>query len=100
MNIVSKVKESKHFPLSEEILDIRYGLGLTQKEFVKLLGIDYMYYIRLESCDLRIPVEEYKVALDNIKKYLRAEQFRKAEEISQSLYESYLEHDSNYEEEG
>lgn len=96
-NTVSKIKESEHFPLSEEILDIRYELGLSQKEMSNIAGTEYKRYIGLESCDLRIPIEEYEEALDNIKLYLDCEQFYKEEELSQSLYESYLEHDINYE---
>ncbi|AXY81270.1 hypothetical protein AVP_154 [Aerococcus phage vB_AviM_AVP] len=99
-NRVFSIIKSQQYKYSERLLDIRYGLGLTQKEFVKLLGIDYMYYIRLESCDLFIPVEEYIKVVDNIELYLDCEQFYKEEELSQSLYESYIEHDINYEEEG
>lgn len=61
---IVSILESEQYKYSERLLDIRYGLGLTQKEFVKLLGIDYMYYIRLESCDLFIPVEEYIKVVD------------------------------------
>ena len=63
-NRVFNIIKSKQYKYSERLLDIRYGLVLTQKEFVKLLDIDYMYYIRLESCDLFIPVEEYIKVVD------------------------------------
>lgn len=63
-NRIVSILESEQYKYSERLLDTRYGLGLTQKEFVKLLGIDYMYYIRLESCDLFIPVEEYIKVVD------------------------------------
>lgn len=99
-NTVSKIKESEHFPLSEEILDIRYELGLSQKEMSNIAGTEYKRYIGLESCDLRIPIEEYEMALHNIKMYMDYELFYKAEWLSQSLYESYLENDINYGEEG
>lgn len=72
---IANILESEQYKYSERLLDIRYGLGLTQKEFVKLLGIDYMYYIRLESCDLFIPVEEYIKVVD------------KAEEVSNANIE-------------
>ena len=97
---IVSILESEHYPLSEEILNTRYKLGLSQKEMSNIAGTEYKRYIGLESCDLRIPVEEYEEALDNIELYLYCEQFYKEEELSQSLYESYIEHDINFGEEG
>ena len=94
---IVSILESEHYSLSEEILNTRYKLGLSQKEMSNIAGTEYKRYIGLESCDLRIPVEEYEGVLSNIKMYLAYELFYKAEWLSQSLYESYLEHDINYE---
>lgn len=99
-NRIVSILESEQYKYSERLLDIRYGLGLSQKEMSNIAGTEYKRYIGLESCDLRIPTEEYEEALDNIELYLDCEQFYKKEELSQSLYESYLEHDINFEEEG
>lgn len=97
---IVSILESEQYKYSERLLDIRYGLGLSQKEMSNIAGTEYKRYIGLESCDLHIPTEEYEEALDNIQLYLDCEQFYKKEELSQSLYESYLEHDINFEEEG
>lgn len=97
-NRIVSILESEHYPLSEEILNNRYKLGLSQKEMSNIAGTEYKRYIGLESCDLRIPIEEYEEALANIKMYLAYELFYKAEWLSQDLYESYLEQDSEYEE--
>lgn len=95
---IVSILESEQYKYSERLLDIRYGLGLSQKEMSNIAGTEYKRYIGLESCDLRIPTEEYEEALDNIELYLDCEQFYKKEELSQSLYESYIEHDINFEE--
>lgn len=96
---IVSILESEHYPLSEEILNTRYKLGLSQEEMSNIAGTEYKRYIGLESCDLRIPIEEYEMALHNIKMYMDYELFYKAEWLSQELYESYLEQDSEYEEE-
>lgn len=70
MNITEKVVNSEQFKYSEKILDLRYDNRLSLHDMVNIAGLTKYEYLRLEACDITIPVEEYMAVITLLEEYL------------------------------
>lgn len=63
---VKELRDSEQFKLSKMIIKKRIGLELNQREFSKMIGIDFEELVKLEACDLDTTVKEYEEILEII----------------------------------
>lgn len=69
-SIVENILSSAQFKYSEKILDLRYDNALSLDDMIRISNLDREKYLRLESSDFNIDVEEYIKAIDRIEKFL------------------------------
>lgn len=63
---IKGIIDSKQFPYSEKIMEIRIKLELSPYKIAKFLGITAEQYIEYEYCDLSIPALKYKEVLTSM----------------------------------
>lgn len=68
---IQKIIESKQFPYSEKIMELRIRHELNMQTISKMLDISVMEYLNYEYCDLNIPLESYKKLLNKLKNKLK-----------------------------
>lgn len=64
-NIIS----TEQFALSEQLMDLRYELALSEQEMAEIVGKSLQDYLLLECAMESIPVEEYEQALKKVNEY-------------------------------
>ena len=67
-NINTRTKE---FQLSEELLDLRYELGLTFEETAEILGKSKREYLDYECGEDTVSIDDYKKAIKKLKRKKR-----------------------------
>lgn len=58
--------DSEQYKLSEQIIEHMVNNCMTDEQMADFLGLDLNYYIRLESGDNSIDVNEYKKVLNKL----------------------------------
>lgn len=66
---IEKIISTEQFKLSEEILDLRFALGLSFYETAKLLDLDPNIYIKYEYADTELSPNDYQDIIDKLKAY-------------------------------
>ncbi len=66
---IEKIISTEQFKLSEEILDLRFALGLSFYETAKLLDLDPNIYIKYEYADTDLSPNDYQDIIDKLKAY-------------------------------
>lgn len=66
---VEKIISTEQFKLSEELLDLRFALGLSFYETTKLLNLDPNVYIKYEYADTDLSPNDYQAIIDKLKAY-------------------------------
>ena len=66
---VEKIISTEQFKLSEELLDLRFALGLSFYETAKLLNLDPNVYIKYEYADTDLSPNDYQAIIDKLKAY-------------------------------
>ena len=66
---IEKIISTKQFKLSEELLDLRFALGLSVHETAELLNLDPNIYIKYEYADTDLSTDAYQAIIDNLKAY-------------------------------
>ena len=66
---LKKLISTEQFVKSEELMDLRYELALSEREMAEILGKSLQDYLLLEYAMESIPVEEYEKALQEVKEY-------------------------------
>lgn len=66
---VEKIISTEQFKLSEELLDLRFALGLSFYETAKLLNLDPNVYIKYEYADTDLSPNDYQAIIDKLKTY-------------------------------
>ena len=66
---VEKIISTEQFKLSEELLDLRFALGLSFYETAKLLNLDPNVYIKYEYADTDLSPNDYQAIIDKLKDY-------------------------------
>lgn len=67
---IQKIIDSKQFPYSEKIMELRIRHELDMQTISKMLDISVMEYLNYEYCDLNIPLESYEKLLNKLKNKL------------------------------
>ena len=67
---IQKIIESKQFPYSEKIMELRIRHELDMQTISKMLDISVMEYLNYEYCDLNIPLKSYEKLLNKLKNKL------------------------------
>lgn len=66
---LKKLISTEQFVKSEELMDLRYELALSEREMAEILGKSLQDYLLLEYAMESIPVEEYEKALQKVNEY-------------------------------
>lgn len=66
---IEKIISTEQFKLSEELLDLRFALGLSFYETAKLLNLDPNVYIKYEYADTDLSPNDYQAIIDKLKAY-------------------------------
>lgn len=66
---IEKIIYTEQFKLSEEILDLRFALGLSFYETAELLNLDPNIYIKYEYADTDLSPNNYQATIDKLKAY-------------------------------
>lgn len=66
---IGKIISTEQFKLSEELLDLRFALGLSFYETAKLLDLDPRIYIKYEYADTDLNPNDYQDIIDKLKAY-------------------------------
>lgn len=66
---VEKIISTEQFKLSEELLDLRFALGLSFYETAKWLDLDPNVYIKFEYADTDLSPNDYQDIIDKLKAY-------------------------------
>ena len=66
---LKKMRWTEQFAISEELMDLRYELTLSEQEMAEIVGKSLQDYLRLEYVVESIPMEEYEEALQKINTY-------------------------------
>lgn len=69
---IEKIISTEQFKLSEEILDLRFALGLSFYETAQFLELDPNDYIKFEYADTDLSPADYQAIIDKLethKKY-------------------------------
>ena len=67
---IQKIINSKQFPYSEKIMELRIRHELDIQTISKMLDINVMEYLDYEYCNLNIPLESYKKLLNKLENKL------------------------------
>lgn len=66
---IEKIISTEQFKLSEEILDLRFALGLSFYGTAKFLDLDPRIYIKYEYADTDLSPNNYQDIIDKLKAY-------------------------------
>ena len=66
---IEKIISTEQFKLSEEILDLRFALGLSFYETTELLNLDPNIYIKYEYANTDLSPNDYQDIIDKLKAY-------------------------------
>ena len=66
---VEKIISTEQFKLSEELLDLRFALGLSFYETTELLNLNPNIYIKYEYADTDLSPNNYQDIIDKLKAY-------------------------------
>lgn len=66
---IEKIISTKQFKLSEELLDLRFALGLSFYETAQFLELDPNVYIKFEYADTDLSPNDYQDIIDKLKAY-------------------------------
>lgn len=66
---IEKIISTEQFKLSEDILDLRFALGLSFYETAELLNLDPNVYIKYEYADTDLSTDAYQTIIDKLKTY-------------------------------
>lgn len=66
---IKKIISTEQFKLSEELLDLRFALGLSFYETAKWLDLDPSIYIKYEYADTDLSPNDYQDIIDKLKAY-------------------------------
>lgn len=64
---VEKIISTEQFKLSEELLDLRFALGLSFYETATFLNVDPNIYIKFEYADTDLSPDDYQTIIDKLK---------------------------------
>lgn len=64
---VEKIISTKQFKLSEELLDLRFALGLSFYETAAFLNLDPKVYIEYEYANTDLSPDDYQAVIDKLK---------------------------------
>lgn len=66
---IEKIISTEQFKLSEEILDLRFALGLSFYETAKFLDLDPKVYVEYEYTNTDLSPDDYQAIIDKLKAY-------------------------------
>lgn len=66
---IEKIISTEQFKLSEELLDLRFALGLSFYETAQFLELDPNVYIKYEYADTDLNPDDYQAIIDKLKAY-------------------------------
>lgn len=66
---IEKIISTEQFKLSEELLDLRFALGLSFYETAKWLNLDPNVYIKYEYANTDLSPNDYQDIIDKLKAY-------------------------------
>lgn len=66
---IEKIISTEQFKLSEELLDLRFALGLSFYETAQFLEIDPNVYIKYEYADTDLSPDNYQIIINKLKAY-------------------------------
>lgn len=66
---IEKIISTEQFKLSEELLDLRFALGLSFYETAQFLDLDPNVYIKYEYADTDLNPDDYQTIIDKLKAY-------------------------------
>lgn len=64
---IEKIVSTEQFKLSEELLDLRFVLGLSFYETAAFLDLDPKVYIEYEYANTDLNIESYQAVIDKLK---------------------------------
>ncbi|HFI0026742.1 TPA: hypothetical protein ACGOVU_002078 [Streptococcus suis] len=76
---LNKIISTKQFELSEELMDLRFKLGLTEEQMAKIIQIPIQDYLSMEFGQETIPIDRYESAISKMKEYAMLEKIAKIE---------------------
>lgn len=66
---IEKIISTEQFKLSEELLDLRFALGLSFYETAQFLELDPSIYIKYEYADTDLSPSNYQAVINKLKTY-------------------------------
>lgn len=66
---IEKIISTEQFKLSEEILDLRFALGLSFYETAQFLNLDPKVYIEYEYANTDLSPDDYQAIINKLKTY-------------------------------
>lgn len=66
---IEKIVSTEQFKLSEELLDLRFALGLSFYETANFLNLDPKVYIEYEYANTDLSPDDYKAVINKLKTY-------------------------------
>lgn len=69
---LKKIISTEQFELSEELMDLRYELGVSEEEMAKITNFSLQEYLLMEFGMEDVNVSQYKQAISNAKKYIES----------------------------
>lgn len=66
---IEKIISTEQFKLSEELLDLRFALGLSFYETAQFLELDPNVYIKYEYANTDLSPDDYQAIIDKLKAY-------------------------------
>lgn len=66
---IEKIVSTEQFKLSEELLDLRFALGLSFYETAKFLDLDPKVYIEYEYANTDLSPDDYQAVIDKLRTY-------------------------------
>lgn len=66
---IEKIISTEQFKLSEELLDLRFALGLSFYETAKFLDLDPKVYIEYEYANTDLSPSDYQAVINKLKAY-------------------------------
>lgn len=64
---IEKIISTEQFKLSEEILDLRFALGLSFYETAKFLDLDPKVYIEYEYANTDLSLDDYQAVINKLR---------------------------------
>lgn len=66
---IEKIISTEQFKLSEELLDLRFALGLSFYETAQFLELDPNIYIKYEYANTDLSPNDYQAVINKLKAY-------------------------------